>query len=91
MNVKRFMMIAGGAALLTTTVAQADFLGLSADIVGTDLADDGTWTARIYADLSAGSRLDAIYGNADPMRPVGEEECIACGRDTNAHELIGLG
>ena len=64
MNVKRFMTIAGGAALLTTTVAQADFQGLSADIVGTDLVD-GTWTARIYADLSAGSRLDAVYGNGD--------------------------
>ena len=62
MNVKRFMTIAGGAALLTTTVAQAEFLGLSAELVGNNLVD-GTWTARIYADLGAGSRLDAVYGN----------------------------
>lgn len=62
MNVKRFMTIAGGAAVLTTTVAQAEFLGLSAELVGNNLVD-GTWTARIYADLSAGSRVDAIYGN----------------------------
>jgi MYXO-CTERM domain-containing protein len=63
MNVKRFMTIAGGAALLTTTVAQAEFLGLSAELVGNGLVD-GTWTARIYANLSDGSRLDAVYGNA---------------------------
>ena len=87
MNVKRFMTIAGGAALLTTTVAQAEYLGLSADIVGTDLADDGTWTARIYADLSAGSRLDAIYGNADNPLLMGTSSSLyqnAFGGDTSA-------
>jgi MYXO-CTERM domain-containing protein len=67
MNVKRFMTIAGGAALLTTTVASAEFYGLSAELVGNNLVE-GTWTARIYADLSAGSRVDAIYGNgANPL------------------------
>jgi len=67
MNVKRFLTIAGGAALLTTTVANAEFLGLKAELVGNGLVPD-TWTARIYANLSAGSRLDAVYGNeANPL------------------------
>jgi MYXO-CTERM domain-containing protein len=66
MNVKRFMTIAGGAALLTTTVASAEFLGLEAELIGNGLVDDvgENWTARIYAKLSDGSRLDAVYGNA---------------------------
>ena len=68
MNVKQLSLLAGGATMLLAATASADFQGLSADIVGTDLAVPGApahWTARIYANLDAGSRLDAIYGNAD--------------------------
>ena len=41
------------------------FAGLSYSIVGTNLVDDPepTWTVDVYAELAAGSRLDAVAGD----------------------------
>ena len=65
MNVKHFSVLAGGAAMLFASTASAGFNGLSYDIVAIDGVDGAPahWTARIYADLGAGDRLDAVYGN----------------------------
>lgn len=63
MNFKQLTVLAGGATLLLSAAASADFQGLSYDIVAVD-GVSGHWTARIYADLGAGDRLDAVYGNA---------------------------
>jgi len=38
--------------------------GLHYDLIGGDLVE-GTWTVRLYAQVDAGDRLYAIYGNAD--------------------------
>lgn len=68
MNVKHLTILAGGATLLLASVASADFNGLSYDIIGNGELIEGHWTARIYAELGAGDRVDAVYGNADnPM------------------------
>ena len=67
MNTKRISMFAGtvgGLALAGTAFAGMD--GLSYEIVsqvgGGSVA--GTYTARVYAELDAGNRLDAVYGNS---------------------------
>lgn len=68
MNVKHLTILAGGATLLLASVASADFNGLSYDIIGNGELIEGHWTARIYAELGAGDRVDAVYGNAaNPM------------------------
>ena len=67
MNIKTLSLTIAAGSLLATT-AMADYTGLSYDIVGTDLGEAGTWTARIYADFDAsGGRLDAVFGNADNL------------------------
>ena len=38
--------------------------GLSYDVIGENLVD-GTYTVRLYAEVDAGNRLDAVYGNSD--------------------------
>jgi len=63
MNVKHLSVLAGGATMLLAATASADFQGLSYEVVAVD-GHPGHWTARIYADLGAGDRLDAVYGNA---------------------------
>jgi MYXO-CTERM domain-containing protein len=63
MNFKQLTVLAGGATLLLSAAASADFQGLSYDVVAID-GVSGHWTARIYANLGSGDRLDAVYGNA---------------------------
>jgi len=63
--VKRLSIFAstvGGLALAGS--ATAGLNGLSYDIIGSDLVD-GTYTVRLYADVDAGDRVDAVYGNTD--------------------------
>jgi hypothetical protein len=63
--VKRFSIFAGtvgGLALAGT--ATAGLNSLSYDLVGEDLVS-GTYTVHLYADVNAGDRLDAVYGNSD--------------------------
>jgi len=63
--VKRFSIFAGtvgGLALAGT--ATAGLNSLSYDLIGEGLVD-GTYTVRLYADVDAGDRLDAVYGNSD--------------------------
>jgi MYXO-CTERM domain-containing protein len=66
MNFKQLTVLAGGATLLLSAAASADFQGLSSEVVMIDGVDGAPahWTARIYANLGAGDRLDAVYGNA---------------------------
>ncbi|MCH2136671.1 MAG: hypothetical protein MK101_08830 [Phycisphaerales bacterium] len=56
----------GGLALAGS--ATAGLNGLSYDIIGDQLVDPGApyhYTVRLYAELDAGERLDAVYGNSD--------------------------
>jgi MYXO-CTERM domain-containing protein len=65
MNMKRtsiFTGVIGGIAVAGS--AMAGMNGLSYDIVGEDLIA-GTYTVRVYAELDAGNRLDAVYGNGE--------------------------
>ncbi|MDP6602020.1 MAG: hypothetical protein QGH76_06960 [Phycisphaerales bacterium] len=56
----------GCAALVAFSgTAMAGMNGLSWEFVGTNLVD-GACTFRVYAELDAGNRLDAVFGN-DPM------------------------
>jgi MYXO-CTERM domain-containing protein len=69
--VKRFSIFAGtvgGLALAGT--ATAGLNGLSYDLVGEGLVA-GTYTVRLYADVDAGDRLDAVYGNSDNSFMIG--------------------
>lgn len=62
---KRFSIFAGtvgGLALAGT--ATAGLNGLSYDLHGEGLVA-GTYTVRLYADVDAGDRVDAVYGNSD--------------------------
>jgi MYXO-CTERM domain-containing protein len=67
MNMKRVSIFAGtvgGIALAGSAFAGMN--GLSYDLteqVG-DGAVAGTYTVRVYAELDAGNRLDAVYGNS---------------------------
>lgn len=63
MNMKRtsiFTGVIGGIAVVGS--AMAGMNGLSYDIIGEDLIA-GAYTVRVYAELDAGNRLDAAYGN----------------------------
>jgi hypothetical protein len=55
------------ATLLLAGTASAGFQGMNIELVAVDAIDQptGNWTARLYAELDAGSRLDAVYGNAE--------------------------
>lgn len=54
-------LAAGVGSLILAGTATADFQGLSVDAV--DLGGVGT-TYRLYADIDAGGRVDAVYGNS---------------------------
>ena len=89
MNFKQLTVLAGGATLLLSAAASADFQGLSYEIVAVDGVDGAPahWTARIYADLGAGDRLDAVYGNADNPLSMGTTSSLyqnAFGGDTTS-------
>jgi len=61
MNYKKLSLAIAATSLIAGT-AMADYSGLDFD--GTDNGD-GTWTARIYANFSAGTdQLNAVYGDA---------------------------
>lgn len=61
MNYNKLSLAIAATSLITGT-AMADYSGLDFD--GTDNGD-GTWTARIYANFSAGTdQLNAVYGDA---------------------------
>jgi hypothetical protein len=54
----------GGAAILAaSTSALAGMNGISYDYVDFDLVPDAC-TVRVYAELDAGNRLDAVFGNS---------------------------
>jgi len=60
------------AAIALPSTAHAEFLGLSADLVGFNLVQavpgqpdyPDTWTCRIYADFNAGDHLTSVYGDS---------------------------
>lgn len=61
MNYNKLSLAIAATSLITGT-AMADYSGLDFD--GMDNGD-GTWTARIYANFSAGTdQLNAVYGDA---------------------------
>ncbi len=65
MNIKRTSIFAGaigGFAIVGSAVAGMN--DISYDIHGIDLIA-GTYTVRVYAELDAGNRLDAVYGNQE--------------------------
>ena len=65
MNIKRTSIFAGaigGFAIVGSAVAGMN--GISYDLHGIDLIA-GTYTVRVYAELDAGNRLDAVYGNQE--------------------------
>ncbi len=60
---KRLSMFAGSVGIIAiASTATAGMNGLSYDIHGMNLVD-GTYTIRMYANVDAGDRLDAVYGN----------------------------
>lgn len=62
---KRLPIFAGTVGTIAiASTAMAGLNGLSYDIHGTDLVA-GTYTIRMYAEVDAGDRLDAVYGNSD--------------------------
>ena len=64
MNMKRASIFAGtvgGFAIASSALAGMN--GLSADLVGEDLVA-GTYTVRVYAEVDADNRLDAVFGNS---------------------------
>ncbi len=65
MNMKRTSIFAGaigGFAIVGSAVAGMN--GISYDLHGEDLIA-GSYTVRVYAELDAGNRLDAVYGNGE--------------------------
>ncbi|HCA38747.1 MAG TPA: hypothetical protein DEO92_03595, partial [Phycisphaerales bacterium] len=65
MNIKRTSIFAGaigGFAIVGSAVAGMN--GISYDLHGEDLIA-GSYTVRVYAELDAGNRLDAVYGNEE--------------------------
>jgi MYXO-CTERM domain-containing protein len=65
MNMKRTSIFAGAiGGFAVVGSAMAGMNGISYDIHGTDLIA-GAYTVRVYAELDAGNRLDAVYGNQE--------------------------
>ena len=65
MNMKRTSIFAGaigGFAVVGSAMAGMD--GITYDVHGVGLIA-GTYTVRVYAELDAGNRLDAVYGNTE--------------------------
>jgi hypothetical protein len=60
-------IFAGTIGLLVAGTAMAGMNGLSYDVVEQtgDGAQAGTYTVRVYAELDADSRLDAVFGNSN--------------------------
>ena len=52
------------ASIALAGTALGGLNGLSYDLHGQGLVD-GTYTVRLYAEVDAGDRLDAVYGNAN--------------------------
>ena len=67
MNLQRTSGIVGMTTLLFAGFASAGFQGTSIEVVAVDAVDGSAsnWTARLYVELDAGDRLDAVYGNAE--------------------------
>ncbi len=66
MNMKRasiFAGVVGGLAIAGAASGQS-MTGMSYDVVGEDLVA-GTYTVRVYAEMEADSRIDAVFGNAE--------------------------
>jgi uncharacterized protein (TIGR03382 family) len=64
MNIKTLSMTIAAGSLLATG-AMADYTGTSYEAVNNN---DGTWTARIFADFTAATdELDAVYGDGDNL------------------------
>jgi len=70
------VMVGALAAVTHPSTAHAEFLGLSADLIGFNLVQavpgqpdyPDTWTCRIYADFNAGDHLTSVYGDSsNPM------------------------
>ncbi|MCH2136985.1 MAG: hypothetical protein MK101_10470 [Phycisphaerales bacterium] len=65
--------LAAVAALALAPLASADFLGLSADLVGVNMVETipgqpgqpDTWTARIFAEFTGADHLVSIFGEGD--------------------------
>ena len=57
--------------LLLSSAASADYIGMTAELVGVNLLENTTvpnHTIRIYAELEEGDRLNGVFGNQDqPM------------------------
>ncbi len=58
----RFGFLGGAALIAASGTAIAGMNGISYDFVDFDLIPD-TCTVRVYAELDAGNRLDAVFGN----------------------------
>ncbi len=60
-------IFAGTLGLLVAGTAMAGMNGLSYDLIEQtgDGAQAGTYTVRVYAELDADSRLDAVFGNSN--------------------------
>ena len=64
---------AGVGALLLTGIASADYQGISAELHAQSAFGD---TYRLYVDLDAGDRLDAVYGSSDNNLVLGSNAAL---------------
>ena len=64
---------AGVGALLLTGIASADYQGISAELHAQSAFGD---TYRLYVDLDAGDRLDAVYGSSDNNLVLGSSAAL---------------
>ena len=64
---------AGVGALLLTGIASADFQGISAELHAQSAFGD---TYRLYVDLDAGDRLDAVYGSSENNLVLGSSAAL---------------
>ena len=68
----KLLTSAGVGALLFAGVASADYQGMSAESVE---SADGT-VIRLYVNLDAGDRLDAVYGSGDYALTLGSNSAL---------------
>jgi len=65
MNMKRTSIFAGAiGGFAVVGSAMAGMNGMSYDIHGLDLIA-GAYTVRVYAEVDAGNRVDAVFGNSE--------------------------
>jgi len=64
---------AGVGALLLTGIASADYQGISAELHAQSAFGD---TYRLYVDLDAGDRLDAVYGSSENNLVLGSNAAL---------------